>query len=52
MVHPALNGLPKEEHTNAWYQHNGPPPHRIRLVTDWLEEHFGDKWIATNGPFR
>lgn len=51
VVQPALRNLPEAEQLNAWYQHDGAPPHRTRTVTNWLEATFDDRWIATNGPF-
>jgi len=32
------------------FQHDGAPPHSPHNVRDWLDEHFPERWVGTNGP--
>lgn len=45
-----LDGVTLNVIRNLWYQHDGAPPHSARIVTDWLNEHYENKWIGRFGP--
>lgn len=45
-----LEDVPLNVIQNMWYQHDGAPPHRGRVVVGWLNEHFGNRWIGNAGP--
>ena len=34
------------------YQHDGCPVHSSRVVTDYLNERFGQRWIGIHGPIK
>ena len=43
--------MPENERNNAWFQHDGAPPHRVAQVIIFFNNNFEDRWIANNGPF-
>lgn len=45
-----LEDVPLTIRTQLIFQQDGAPPHYGRIVTDWLNENFQDKWIGRNGP--
>ena len=42
--------MPVGERVRMWYLHDGTPPHFVRPVTEWLNNHFPDQWVGANGP--
>lgn len=47
-----LDRLPQQELRKLFFLHDGAPPHCSRIVNQFLDEIFEDRWIANNGPFR
>jgi hypothetical protein len=47
-----LEEVPLQVRRNLWLQQDGAPAHNARIVQNYLEEGFGDRWIGTNGPVR
>ena len=37
-------------HQGLWFQQDGAPAHTARVVTAWLTERFGNRWIGRHGP--
>lgn len=35
---------------NMWFQHDGAPAHSIRLVRNYLNDTFQERWIGRSGP--
>jgi hypothetical protein len=46
-----IDYLPLNVTTDMWFMHDGAPPHRIRIVLDYLNHNFRNNWIGNNGPF-
>lgn len=49
-VLPFLNTLEPEVRNNMFWQQDGCPAHCTALVRQWLNDHFGAKWIGRFGP--
>lgn len=49
-VLPFLNALEPEVRRNLFWQQDGCPAHCTLLVRQWLNEHFGERWIGRFGP--
>lgn len=47
-----LHTLPEFVARNAWYQMDGAPAHTSGAVGEVIEEMFGDRWFAHNGPYK
>lgn len=47
-----LEDVPLVQRNSIWYQQDGAGPHNARLVTNFLRDQFGERWIGTNGPKR
>ncbi|CAK1595201.1 unnamed protein product [Parnassius mnemosyne] len=45
-----LDDLSLAEYRHTWLQHDGAPPHVVRLVRERLNELFDDRWIGRLGP--
>lgn len=45
-----LDNLPLAIHQNIWFQHDGAPPHRRSMITNWLNAEFPNRWIGKQGP--
>ena len=45
-----LDALPLQQRMNVIFQQDGAPPHNARMVTEWLDYEFEDKWMGTHGP--
>lgn len=48
-VEDILDNLPLEESNNCWFHQDGAPPHNSRIVANYLNERFGNRWIGTHG---
>lgn len=44
-----LEDVPLNIIQHMWYQHDGAPPHRGRVVVEWLNQHFEQSWIGNGG---
>lgn len=47
-----LEDVPIQIRRNLWLQQDGAAPHNAGIVQNYLEQHFVDRWIGTNGPVR
>lgn len=47
-----LMDVPLATLRHMWLQQDGAPPHNTRQVTEFLNEHFPNRWIGLNGPVR
>lgn len=47
-----MDNLPLMENREIYFQHDGAPAHNAAIILNCLNENFGDKWIANNGPIR
>lgn len=45
-----LDDLPLNVIRRLWFQHDGAPPHNSRIVRDYLNQEFKDRWIGRGGP--
>jgi hypothetical protein len=45
-----LEDVPLDVRQNMWLLHDGAPPHNRRVVRDYLDISFADRWIGRNGP--
>lgn len=45
-----LEDIPLQLRTNMWFQHDGAPPHRARIIREYLNANFADRWVGNNGP--
>lgn len=45
-----LDEMPVAHFRDAWYQHDGAPPHVTLPVRSWLTGTFGNQWIGRFGP--
>lgn len=45
-----LDDVPVERRRDMWFLHDGAPPHYARIVANWLNDNFTEKWIGRNGP--
>ena len=41
--------VPVGERFRMWYLNDGVPPHFIRPVTEWLNNHFLNQWVGRKG---
>lgn len=48
--HDHLNDIPLVDRRKLFFQQDGCPAHSTRIVREWLNQQFGDKWIGRNGP--
>jgi len=37
---------------NMWLQQDGAPPHNANMVKHYLNQHFPQRWLGTNGPLQ
>lgn len=47
-----LENVPLARIRDMFFQHDGAPPHHARIVTEWLNDSFPQKWIGRAGPIR
>lgn len=47
---PQMDEVSLEFRRNMIFQQDGCPAHSAMIVTDWLNEHFPEKWIGRHGP--
>jgi hypothetical protein len=47
-----LEDIPLQIRRNLWLQQDGAAAHNARIVQNYLEQHFRNRWIGTNGPVR
>lgn len=47
-----LEDIPLNIIQRLFFQHDGAPPHNSRIVTEWLNNHYGERWIGRFGPVR
>lgn len=45
-----LDNVPLAIADNLIYQQDGAPAHYSRIVRNWLDDHFSDRWIGRRGP--
>lgn len=45
-----LEDVPLGRRIQAWYQHDGAPPHYSRAARDQLDISYPGRWIGRNGP--
>lgn len=45
-----MENVPLDIRRNLWFMHDGAPPHRGQVVTEYLNEHFPRRWIGNNSP--
>lgn len=45
-----LDNVPLAIADNLIYQQDGAPAHYSLAVRNWLDDHFGDRWIGRRGP--
>lgn len=50
VIEEFLDDCNLEDRPQIFLQQDGAPAHNYRLVTDWLNETFNDRWIGTGGP--
>lgn len=49
-VEDFLEDIPLAVHPRIWFQHDGAPPHRRNITTNWLNTEFPNRWIGIEGP--
>lgn len=47
-----INNLPQDLKNNMYFHQDGAGPHNARIVRDYLNETYEERWIGTNGPVR
>lgn len=47
-----LDEVPLVNRNTIVYQHDGAPPHNARMVSEHLNNTYGDNWIGNTGPVR
>jgi len=47
-----FDDLPLQILRQLWWHQDGAPPHNARIVSDFLNIHFPNKWIGNQGPVR
>lgn len=47
-----LENVPLQLRANMCFQHDGAPPHKARIVQQYLNETYGENWIGINGPIQ
>lgn len=52
IVEGFLDNISLDQRRNIYFQHDGAPPHKSRMICNLLNINFGEKWIGTNGPIR
>lgn len=45
-----LEDVPLNLIQRMWFQHDGAPPHYSRIVREYLDAEFGNRWIGRGGP--
>jgi hypothetical protein len=45
-----LQNVPLQLRANMGFQHDGAPPHKARIVQQYLNKTYGGNWIGINGP--
>lgn len=45
-----IDDIPLAQYMEVYFQQDGAPSHNARSVRDYLNRHFPNKWIGTNGP--
>lgn len=50
VLEQVIDEMPLNVRANMFYMHDGCPAHSGRIVTEWLEEHFPNRWIGRRGP--
>lgn len=45
-----LDGNPNLTEDLLHFQQDGAPPHYVRPVRQWLDDHYPDRWIGRRGP--
>ncbi|KAJ8947676.1 hypothetical protein NQ318_009560 [Aromia moschata] len=45
-----LENVPIQLRANICFQHDGAPPHKTRIVQQYLNETYGENWIGINRP--
>lgn len=43
-----LDNMSIQERRKLWFVHDGCPAHSARIVSEWLNGEFGDKWLGRN----
>lgn len=51
-IEESIEDLPLTYLQNFYLQQDGAPPHNARIVTDYLDNRYENRWIGTNGPIR
>lgn len=51
-LHNKIENVPLNIRREMYFQHDGAPPHNGRRVSEWLNQHFGNRWIGYRGPIR
>jgi hypothetical protein len=49
-VDPSLEELPLHDIANMWFQQDGAPAHNSAIISNYLNEQYGDNWIGNRGP--
>lgn len=49
-IEESLEQLPVDLYHRMFFQQDGAPAHNARVVSDYLNHRFGERWIGTNGP--
>lgn len=47
-----MEDVPLAERPRIWFQQDGAPPHNSRIVTNYLNNTFEERWMGTTGPVR
>lgn len=47
-----LGNVPLQLRVNMLFQHDGAPPHKARIVQQYLDQTYGERWIGINGPIQ
>ncbi|KAJ8936265.1 hypothetical protein NQ318_019752 [Aromia moschata] len=45
-----LENVTLQLRANMCFQHDGAPPHKARIVQQYLNETYGKNWVGINGP--
>lgn len=49
ILHNFLDDLPIQHRNSLYFQHDGCPAHSTLIIREWLNEHFGERWIGKYG---
>lgn len=52
LIETYADNLPLNQRARLWYQHDGAGAYCNRFINQFLEDNFGDQWIANSGPYR